>query len=111
MFSTAAVFLEQGWSDPIEQIFQSPPVLMRLANHLHQWQWHIQAVAAPPVSEAEHPRGMLVPSGASLAVLADTRFMDLAQRSFEGGPEGFELRFPFFNGLERAVGIIIHRYV
>jgi hypothetical protein len=92
-----AVFLHQGWANPVEQFFKFATVLKGLPQDWHQFKGHIETVSAAPLRKGQQPSRVLIPPRTGGAVFADAGLIDLVQGTFEGGPQRRELRLPFMN--------------
>ena len=74
-----------------QKLFEATPVLESLAKQRDQLLGDVHAAATLALGEGEDPGGVLVTTGAGGTVLADARFSDKGQGTFERGPKGREL--------------------
>ena len=83
-----AIFLYQGRSHPIEQLFDLTAVLQSPLEDWNHRTRHIETTPSSILGVGEQVVGVFDSAGASPAVGPDAGFMHQRQGTFEGGPQG-----------------------
>ena len=92
---------DEGRSNLVEQLFDSPAVFYCLLDQPNQASWHVHTSSAPLFCEGQKIGGMIVAAGAGTTLRPDARFAHLGQGAFEGGPQSNDLACEGFLGRSR----------